>query len=574
MLKIAFVGRPNSGKSTLLNSLTGKDLKVGNWHGVTVSPEEIIFSVGKEKFVAVDLPGIYSLSSGKAEEKVTVDYLKARNYDKIVLVAEADKLSASLALFDELISLNKPITLFINFYGQFVKRKGKIDFDKLSEYVGGKTYFGEACKKKDVLQLREFFGSRREGFVGKHSNDNKEEIIFSPTKKKRENIFLKAGICYLGFLLSSFSVFWLAFGKYGVGDLVSSLMERFFDFLCFKLQGFAEANFNPFLSGFIISGVKSALSVFGFLPQVAVMSLGLDILDQSGYISALAVVTDGALTKLGLNGKAIYAVLGGFGCTTVAFALASGIDDVAVRRRTAICLPFATCSAKTPVYAIICKMAFKSLAPIIMVGIYFFSFILTLAVALLSFKTDGIAPSPLVIEIADLRAPKAKVLLKNLKKTVKNFALRIATTVFISSSFLYLFGSVTLNLTLTSPSAEDSILAVVGKILLFLFRPMGITDWRYSVSALVGIFAKEGILSSLTSLFPNGFYMSASNAIPYLLFLYAYPPCVSAITASCKLVGKRRTAYLTAFELVFAFLLSYIVRFFMLIVAKIFGVML
>ncbi|MBR1867178.1 MAG: ferrous iron transporter B [Clostridia bacterium] len=573
MRKIVFVGRPNSGKSTLLNSLTGEDFKVGNWHGVTVREKERTFWSGGEKLIAVDLPGIYSLSSYRAEEKVTVDYLRSQNYDGIVLVAEAAKLNFALDLYEELTALNRPIALFINFYNELTRLGGKIDIQKLSARIGAEVFFGEACKKKDAEKLNSFFDQKK-AVVGKvRAVDKREDLFFIPRDRSRSGFFLKAGFCYLVFALSSLVVFWSAFGKYGVGEGLSSLIERFIDFLCQKTQMFTDKNFTPFLSGLIVTGLRSVGTVASFLPQVAVMSLGLDILDQSGFISTLAVVTDGALTRLGLNGKAAYSLLGGFGCTTVALALASGIDDAPVRRRTALCLPFMTCSAKTPVYALICKITFGKYAPFVIVGIYLFSFVFSLAFALVSYKADGRAPSPLVVEIAKLRIPKAKVLFANLKRVLKNFGLRITTTVVISSVVLYLLGSLSTSFTLTTPSDENSILALLGRSVVVVFRPMGIDDWRYAVSAIVGVFAKEGIVSSLTSLFPSGLTLPFSSALPYLAFIYAYPPCVSALSASFKLLGKKEGAYLAVVQLLFAFLFAYAVRFFILIVAKTAGVM-
>jgi len=103
--KFAVIGNPNAGKSTLVNSMTGSSLKVGNWHGVTVEREDESYYFDGEKYLLSDLPGLYTLKSSLAEESATVKALKEESYDGVVLVFEAKNYLRGISLLKEVLTL-------------------------------------------------------------------------------------------------------------------------------------------------------------------------------------------------------------------------------------------------------------------------------------------------------------------------------------------------------------------------------------------------------------------------------------------------------------------------------------
>ena len=139
MIRIAFAGNPNSGKTTMYNALTGSNEKVGNWAGVTVDKKESTikkaFSGGQE-LIAVDLPGAYSMSPFTSEESVTSEYVRNENVDVIINIVDATNLSRSLFFTTQLMELGIPMVIALNKSDLTKKKKTRIDVDALSRALG------------------------------------------------------------------------------------------------------------------------------------------------------------------------------------------------------------------------------------------------------------------------------------------------------------------------------------------------------------------------------------------------------------------------------------------------------
>lgn len=152
--KIVLVGNPNAGKTTLFNALTGRNEKVGNWHGVTVESVSATARLKNETAEIIDVPGIYSLKNHDAEENAAAETLKAGGYSLIVVVIEAEKLKRGLRLIRELKSFGVPIVAFINLYADFLKRGGELNAEKFGKSAGVEVICGEAINERDVRKLK------------------------------------------------------------------------------------------------------------------------------------------------------------------------------------------------------------------------------------------------------------------------------------------------------------------------------------------------------------------------------------------------------------------------------------
>ncbi|MGL5963976.1 MAG: ferrous iron transport protein B, partial [Fusobacteriaceae bacterium] len=153
MIKIAFAGNPNVGKSALINAIAGSKLKVGNWPGVTVEKKEATFFYEGEEINLVDLPGVYSLSPYTIEEKVTRDYILDENPDVVINVLDATNLERNLYLTELLKELGKPMVLALNFFDEFEKLEYKLDIKKFSELVGLDIVMTSALKEDGLPEL-------------------------------------------------------------------------------------------------------------------------------------------------------------------------------------------------------------------------------------------------------------------------------------------------------------------------------------------------------------------------------------------------------------------------------------
>ncbi len=581
MSEIVLAGKPNVGKSTLLNALTGAHEKVGNWQGVTTERSEKSFFLSGERHTAVDLPGIRDIRSLSAEEGEAARALTKKNYDAMIIVVEAKELLSSLEIISALCAIKTEKVLFINLYARFLKRGGKIDGQKLANYLGVKVMTGEANspaaakaaaglaiygKAENIKNAEVYFPDESGRYNGlkKTFSTSLPSGIFTPPYKKTfsDKLFSNPFSCYLGFLFAVVAVFYLSFGKYGIGSPLSEAISRLIALFRDFVRSFLTGKATPFLTAFICDGLISGLgAALSFLPQIAVMSLSVDFLDQSGYIARLALSTDAFLTKFGLSGKAVYTLIGGYGCTAVAAATSLSIADEGVRKRTALSLPFISCSARTPVYAVIAKFCFPNLSPFIMAAIYILSVVLALVHSLILYKTTVKTPVKLKnSDGAELRFPPVKLLLGGVKRTITSFILRLGTVIVIASAAVFLLGNVTADFKY-SPSGENCLLYYISTPFSLLLKPVGLGDWRYSAALLSGIFAKEGVAATLTQLFPNGMAITFSQGLALTVFCYLYTPCVSAIAALKRVTGLK-AALLSAFwQLFVASLSSYLVFF-------------
>lgn len=155
MLKIAFAGNPNVGKSALINAIAGSKLKVGNWPGVTVEKKEARFFYNNEEIEMIDLPGVYSLSPYSIEEKVTRDYILDESPDIIINVIDSTNIERNLYLTTLLKELGKPMIIALNFYDEFEKLEYRLNIEKFKEFIGLDVIKTSALRENGLKELLE-----------------------------------------------------------------------------------------------------------------------------------------------------------------------------------------------------------------------------------------------------------------------------------------------------------------------------------------------------------------------------------------------------------------------------------
>ena len=223
-------------------------------------------------------------------------------------------------------------------------------------------------------------------------------------------------------------------------------------------------------------------------------------------------------------------------------------------------LPFVSCSAKTPVYFYIAEIAFRKYAFLVICAVYILSLILPLIHSLILSKTAAKgSPEPLIEEIADFKIPKLYTLSKSLLKNFKEFIIKLSTVVFAVSLAVWLAMSVSPDLKLLAPNENSSsVLAAFGKLLAPVFKPLGL-DWRIAAALFSGIFAKESIVSSLALLYPEGLNLSIARGLALTAFCYFYTPCITALSAFSKTIGKKYALLAALYQLLLAIAAMYIV---------------
>lgn len=538
--RVVLAGNPNAGKTTLFNALTKSSLRTGNFHGVTTTA----FEKTKRGITYVDSPGLYAMNAYSMEEINAADEIK--NADLIVNVTDALTLENGLNLTRRLIELGTPVILYITKLNQLKRRGGKLDRDKLSQMLGIPVYTCSPKQlKKEIENGIRFNTDKRSVALTEAYSAGKEGISLA------DKLFYNRFFALFIFVVSIALMFFIAFHPLMPGAILKDLTEtlivdKFGGFICGKMQ-------NVILISLIEEGILGgAGSVLSFVPQLAVLYLFLTLLDESGITSALAFATDGLFEKVNLSGRAAFSLVSGFGCTAAAIMTTRGYATEGAQKRTIAVLPFIPCGAKLPVFLTFLSPLFKNPFPVITL-FYFAGLALSL---LFSFILKG-GKEGMLSEVTPIIFPSINTVAKKLYFYIKGFIIKVAgviTLFCLISWFLSHF-----SFSFEYVSADKSILAHVSRIILPLFYPMGIKDWRLAYSALCGFIAKENVAATVSMLIPD-FALGLGEAIALSTFILLSPACVTAFSASCKEAGLKFTLKCFAVQLVISFIGAYAIH--------------
>ena len=296
--------------------------------------------------------------------------------------------------------------------------------------------------------------------------------------------------------------------------------------------------------------------LLSFLPQIAILYLALFLMEESGYLSALAFMTDGLFRRVGLTGRAAFSVLMGFGCTAAAVLTTRGLENRKLQTRVICILGYISCSAKMPVYLAIASCFFEN-AFLSVTAIYFAGVVLAFGAALV---LKGKEEETFVLEIAHIQRPDISAAAKSLLFSLKQFIIKIVTAVTAFLIVMWFLLSFAPTFEYVGQGSEESMLVYLCRGLRFLFYPMGITQWQVALAACSGLVAKESVAGMLAMFYGTDLTaaMSSASAMAFVLFIMTCSPCVSAIAATARELGIRRALLIAGGQTGIAFLLSYL----------------
>lgn len=670
-LKIALVGNPNCGKTTLFNELTGSNQHVGNWPGVTVEKKEGSLRFRGAKINILDLPGIYSLSPYSSEEIVTRVSLIEDNPDLIINIVDTTILERSLYLTTQLFELQKPMIIAFNMTDVVEKKGDIIDYNKFrselnvpivpisaNKGVGVNELLDLAIRyaeKKDGSKTaKKIYDDKVENVISKIENElskgfnaenfensqNKmslrwlavklfenDELLMQKiklTKTQAENINLYKGtvglpphmdeqmliadqrykyiysLCAAAikrkhapehitltdridrvitnkflavpiFAVMMIFIFYVTFGPVG-----SSLRDQF-EFLIkdvfggFVLNLLTSLGAAAWSKSLIIDGIIEGVgSVISFFPQVMILFTLLSILEDSGYMARAAFIMDKLLRKVGLSGRAFVPLLMGFGCTVPAILGTRILEKENDKKLTIMMIPFMSCSAKMPVYAMFIAALFREHQVLAISSIYLLGILLAVFTAIV-FKGPVLKgeTASFIMELPAYRMPTLKNLCLHVGARLKDFIVKAGTILVAATIVIWFLQSFNLSLQMIADKSE-SILASVGMAIAPVFSLCGFGDWRAAVSLLSGLIAKESVVSTMAVLYGTGGLAGVSQVIvdqfstisayAFMVFVLLYTPCVAALSAMYKeLKSVKWTVFALSYQLILAWTASMLV---------------
>ena len=587
-MRIALIGNPNSGKTTMYNALTGRNERVGNWAGVTVDKKESSikksFYSGSEELVAVDLPGAYSMSPFTSEESIASGYVKHENPDVMINIVDATNLSRSLFFTTQLMELGIPMVVALNKSDVNEKRQTKIDAVKLSEKLGcpvietvsitasdkglvklvesavaqkGKVqtapYVQDSIDLNDKAQVKEADRKRFE-YVNRLVKEVETRKVLTKDRNINDKIDVVLTNKWIGipiFAAVMFLVFHISQATLGpwIADYLVGWIEVF--------QGVvaeAVADASPFLQSLLVDGMIGGVgAVIGFLPLVMVMYFLIAILEDVGYMARVSVVLDPIFKRVGLSGKSVIPFVITTGCAIPGIMASRTIKNERERRATAMLAPFMPCGAKLPVIALFAGVFFGDAA---WVGtlMYFVGIVLIFFGALLVNKIAGhkTRKSFFIVELPDYKAPSVKRAFLSMCSRGWAYIVKAGTVILVCNTVIQIMQTFDWRLQVVEEGMEHtSILASIASPFAVLLIPLGFGAWQLAAAAVTGFIAKENVVGTLAVVYGITNFinteelvlmgganevaamlgLSSAAALAYLMFNLFTPPCFAAIGA-------------------------------------------
>ena len=368
------------------------------------------------------------------------------------------------------------------------------------------------------------------------------------------------------FILIMGLVFWLTFGV--IGAVLQGLLEQLVSMVIGATDaGLTAFGTNPVVRSLVVDGVLTGVgSVLSFLPIIVVLFLLLSILEDSGYMARVAFVMDKILRRFGLSGRSFVPMLVGFGCSVPAIMSTRTLPSDHDRKMTVMLTPFMSCSAKLPVYGLLCAAFFPQATVPAMVSLYILGILVGMIVAtILNHTVFKGEPVPFIMELPNYRMPSAKTTLLLAWDKAKGFITKAFTIIFAASVVIWFLQTFDIRFNMVTDQSQ-SMLAGLGGLIAPVFAPLGFGDWRTSTALVCGLVAKESVISTLTVLLGSTSAAALSGmftapiAYVFLVFVLLYPPCVAAISTVRSELGGRYAAAVFALQVMVAWIIAFVVH--------------
>ena len=613
-IKVALIGNPNTGKTSLFNQLTGLTQKVGNYPGVTVDKKQGSCKLSAtQNAVITDLPGTYSINPTSVDESIVLKTLLKKDIkespDVILVVADVENLKRNLLLFSQIKDLEIPTVLAINMVDQMTRKGISIDLTALKEELNTEVVLISARKNQGIEAVKAaiikchvaakatpmcdnkkidpaYFEELKainpnytlyelwlmvtqKNFPEEISKQEKEKLLsfnkdVSKLKKyqhketiyryqeinkilkntylvdkskakdlraKLDKVFTHRIFGYFIFLLVLLLIFQSIFDW-------SSLPMDLIDTTFAELSDFARSNLpTGILSDLIVEGIIPGIGgVIIFIPQIAILFLFIAVLEETGYMSRVVFLMDKIMRRFGMNGKSIIPLISGTACAIPAIMATRTISSWKERLITILVVPFTTCSARLPVYAILISLiipdtkifGFYNLQAFTLLMLYALGFGTAILAAYILQKTLKIkSNSFFVVEMPNYKLPSVKNVLFDVLEKTKAFVLGAGKIILALSVVLWFLasngpesyknaeqntiekvanqnlGTDELQQKIAAVKLENSYIGIMGKSIEPAIRPLGY-DWKIGIALITSFAAREVFVGTLATIYSVG----------------------------------------------------------------------
>ena len=613
-LKVALVGNPNSGKSTLFNVLTGLNQKIGNFPGVTVEKKIGFVKLSDYRNAQItDLPGTYSIYPKSRDESIVMDVLADKNSpdypELIVFVADASNLKRNLLLFSQVADLKIPIIIALNMMDIARQSGMEIAIDELAQKLGIQVIPISARKQQGIDRLKESILNStsiplqlpsieveaiapelihkiqnelniEHPYVALQLAHQHEDMLFLSNEHKKKIQALSQEFDFhsqksqasetisrynfindvlfdtvkmhsdakletysnridkilthriFGFAIF-FAILFLIFQSiFAWSEYPMSLIEQLFMWLTDMGTQILPPGL---LTDLLIDGVLAGLSgVIIFIPQIAILFAFISILEDTGYMSRVTFMMDKIMRKVGLSGKSIVPLIGGFACAVPSIMSARNIESWKDRMITIMVTPLIACSARLPVYTLLISLVVPdiklwgiiNMQGIVLMSLYVFSIVSAILVALvMKLVIRARERGYFIMELPVYRVPRWNNVLLTMYRSVKAFVFEAGKVIIAVSIILWVLSSFgpsdrfknieakyssetikqqypqdDIDRLQASEKLENSYAGMLGKSIEPAIRPIGF-DWKIGIALITSFAAREVFVGTMATIY-------------------------------------------------------------------------
>ena len=556
MKRIALLGMPNTGKSTLFNRISGASARVGNWPGITVDLMSAKILIGGHIAELIDLPGIYDLHGFSDDEQVVRHFLANNSVDLVIVLLNSSQIDRQLSLVLQIKKLNLPAVLALNMADEAKQSGITIDTESLAKdlqipVLQISAKYGDGLPKAlqaatQIINLNRP-ATDPEQISKLLEDDHKIELEMETliqhhvqipttftdnTTDRIDQILLHKWFGLPIFFTAMFVLFQFIFT---VGKPLQDGLAWLLGLIRINLLEPLFTSSPAWIHGLMLDGIYNGVAtVAAFVPIIVLFFLVMSIVEDSGYLSRAAFLMDALMAKMGLDGRGFVMMLMGFGCNVPALMGTRIMRSRPMRLLTMLVIPLSLCSARLQVFIFMITALFTAKqAPLILFALYVMSFFTMFLTAIL-FQGRYKNSEPFILELPPYRFPTARQIVLRGWQEVKYFLVRATKFIVIGVVLVWALTNFPSNV---PPASIGTFAGQIGALFAPFLDPLGINN-QLAIALIFGFVAKEIVIGALAVIYglqgdalmgQMATQIDWVQAMSFMLFTLIYTPCLSTI---------------------------------------------